>query len=277
MARTITGMMKIFKQNFLAAEALTFSVTSGAASIDNIKDFDKNTKWVSVGSDDLTTEVITITFTNSVTINRLLLLNMNFKNFSAEYWNGSIWTDFTNVYSDATSSVKSEISETANTENSKYYEFDEVTTTKVRVSATETFIANAEKFLHEMYVGSEIGTFIDDITSSPNKYKPIVSNTRSTYITKSNGGMIKYERGDKYNVKVDIKELFNTEDQDIVNTMYDDGQFAIYPCGAIPYSQRGWRAQDLYNVIIRGNNQAEFAVGRVAAIGTNYSFEWWEQ
>lgn len=126
-------------------------------------------------------------------------------------------------------------------------------------------------------MGAEIGTFTEDITSSPNSYLPILSETRSIYITKSNGGTIKYERGDKYRASVTLVEMLETADQDIVNTMYQDGQFAILPCGAVPYTQQGWRMQDFFNVIIRGNKEAQFAIGRVADIGLNYSFELLEQ
>jgi hypothetical protein len=274
---SITGMIKVFKQNFLVTNSITYTASSGQGSASSVADFDRSTYWVSSGSDDTTTETFDVTFGASVTIDRIVLLNMNFKDYSVQYWTGAAYTDFTNVFSEKDDTAVTGISETANTDNSRYYEFDSISTTKVRISATKTITANEEKQLTELYIGVEVGTFIDDLTSDPNTFEPILSNTRSIYITKSNGGVVKYEKGDKYSVKVDINQLWETADQDIINTMYDDGQFAIYPCGAVGYTQRGWRLQDFFNVIIRGNLQAEFGIGRVAAIGLNYKFTLLEQ
>ena len=293
---SITGMLKVFKQNFLFDYANTITTSTGSDYADNMKDLDRALYWVSVGSDDTTTETITIEFTVAAIISRLLLLQGNFKYFNIQYWDGAAWQDFTNVYAegsieggyygagvygestygnagDALSAIDYEI----NTFNSMYFEFDEVSTTKVRIEVLKTIVADEQKYLRELYIGEEIGTFLDDLTSAPSSFSPTVSDTNSIYIKKSNGGYIKYQKSDKYVASVEISELYEETDQAIINDMFDEGQFAILPCGAIPYIQRGWRMSDFYSVIINGNISGEFSVGRVAEMGLVQSFELLEQ
>lgn len=293
---SITGMMKIFKQNLLVNQQITLTASTGDASADNVKDFDKSTKWSSVGTDDTTVETFDVIFTSYQVINRILLILMNFKVFTIKWWDGAAYQDFSNVFSKIDDSVGSSISESDNSDTDRYYEFDTVVTKQIRISITSTFVPDVgvygtddygggsdygaidqEKTLAELYVGKEIGTFVEDLTSSPNSFEPIFSDTNSVYIKKSNGGFIKYEKSDKWMADVSLSEILETNDQAIINTMYDDGQFAILPCGAVPYTQRGWRLQDFYNVTIRGDLESEFAIGRVASVGLNYDFDLLEQ
>jgi hypothetical protein len=276
MANTITGMVKVFYNNYLVDYANTITLSSGTNS-NYLYDFDRSTKWQSSGSNDTTTESIIVTFTSSQSISRLLFINENWKDYHVYYWNGSDYADFASVYKDATTAVASSISATANTNTSLYYEFTEVSTTKIKIEITKTLTTDAEKYLYELYIGKEIGTFTADLASLPNSIKPVYSNTNAIYNKKSNGGIIKYERSNKFNAQFDIKELLNTADQTIINIMYDQGQFAILLCGSIPYTQRGWRNQDLFNVIIDGNEQVEFSIGRVAMMGLSHSFVLLEQ
>ena len=295
MANTITGMVKILKQSFFLTKGFTLAVLTGSSTKDNIFDLDRATQWTSSGSNDSTLETVIVTFTTAQSINRLMIIDMNFKQFNIQYWDGTAYTDFTGVFDTApsntgvygtgtygstvygTEGTTSAINFLINGDTTKYFEFDTVSTTQVRISVTKTIATDAEKFLHQFYVGAEIGTFIDDITSSPNSYSAVKSASRSNYIPLSNGGTVKYKRSDKYASKFKLKELWETSDQDIVNAMYDDGQFAILPCGAVPYIQRGWRLEDLFHVIIQGDLESDFSIGRVADIGLEYQFSLLEQ
>jgi hypothetical protein len=59
--------------------------------------------------------------------------------------------------------------------------------------------------------------------------------------------------------------------------MFDLGQFAILPCGAVPYTQRGMRLVDFYHVVLQGNEQQRFSVGRVENMGLDFNFQLMEQ
>ena len=292
-------MIKILYNNYLIDFGNTITALSGSASLTNLTDLDRSTAWQSQSSSDAITELIEIEFDDAQDLDRLMLIEMNFKDFHVWYWDEAAWADFTNVYTNIDSAVSDYTYEGAgvtyggagvvygtgitgivdsdNSLSTRYFEFDSVNTTKIRIECTYTITANDEKELNELYLGEEIGTFVQDLTSKPCKYRPVRSDTRSTYRTKSNGGTIKYERGDKYRTKISVKELLNSADQTIYYAMFDQGQFAILPCGGVPYTERGWRLQDFYHVVIKGDETAEFAIGRVSDLGINDEFELLEQ
>jgi len=278
MSTTITGMMKILYQNYLLSESFTLAVSSGETTKTNIYDLDRDTAWTSVNSDDTTEETLQIDFTSSQTIDRILLMNMNFETFDIQYWNGSAWADFSNVYSAKTDAVASDINYTDNTQSTRYFEFTAVSTDKIKISVSTTIITDAQKYIYELYIGQEIGTFTEDVAGDPNSYNPTVINYNSILLKKSNGGMVRVETSQKYNAEFDLSELWESADQTIIQTMFSEGEFAIYPCGADNnYTQIGWRLQDLYSVVIDGSLSGEFSVGRDSNIGINQSFGVFEQ
>ena len=91
----ITGGIKFFKKNQMSDASP--SATSGDASAKFMLDLDVDTYWTSVGSSDSTTETITINFGSNKTIDRILLLDHNFKNFTVKYLSGSSYVAFANV------------------------------------------------------------------------------------------------------------------------------------------------------------------------------------
>lgn len=278
MSSTITGMMKFFYQNKLRTEAFTVTVSTGDGTKAYIYDLDRETAWYSSGSNDTITETIEIDFSFNQTIDRLVLLNMNFKEFGIQYYDGS-WKDFTNVYSLSTDSAASSISYTDNSLANRYFEFDSVVCTKIKISCLKTISANQEKYLHEFYVGQEIGTFIEDVTGNPNSYSAIAENYNAVFIKKSNFGMIKINTSNKFSAEFNLSEFLESNDQEILQTLLSVGQFAIYPCGgANTYTtQKGWRLSDFYSVISDGDLSASFSIGRNSNLGLNQSFNIMEQ
>ena len=268
-------MVKILKKNFLIAYDQSSSASTGNTTVSYIYDLDRSTKWQSIGSDDSTAETIEIDFSDTQTIDRLCLCETNLKDFSIQYNAGAGYVDFTNVISSKTDTATTGISYTTNSDETKYFEFDSVAVDNIKITMNKTMVVDAQKYITEFYVGLEVGTFTDDLTSSPNKFQPITRYTRSKYIEKSNGGIIKLERAEKYRAKIKIKEMFETADQTIIDTMFTDGEFSISPCGFdnnYP-NNRGWRLRDFYNVIIKGDDQAAFSIGRDLNMGFAYKFE----
>lgn len=275
---TITGFAKIFYKNFLIDYTNSVTVSSGTTTANYIKDLDRETRWLSSGSDDLTQESIVIQFDYPQTIDRIALLNFNFKKYTIKYDNSG-WTNFANVYTRKTDTTPvTGISETTNTENARYYEFDSVTTSQIQILIDETVIANAEKYLYELYIGQEIGTFNLDIACSPNSFDVTQSVKKSQLLEKSNGGMIKLDRADKFRAELTLKQVYESNDLEIIYTMFDYGEVAIYPGGADTHYtlERGWRMQDIYHVIVDGDLQANFSVGRDKNIGQDFKIKLFE-
>lgn len=66
---------------------------------------------------------------------------------------------FTNVIG-VNSAEKSGIAETENSYASNYYEFDEVTTTRIKLEVLKTQTANDQKYLNQIVATKEIGTLL---------------------------------------------------------------------------------------------------------------------
>lgn len=224
----ISGGIKFFKKNE-AADG-TASATSGDSSSKFILDLDVDTYWTSVGSSDSETETITINFSSSKAIDRILLLDHNFKSFTVKYLSGSSYVAFANVIGIGGVSL-SGITETSFSEDSSYYEFDSVNTTAIQIACTTTQIPNAEKYLGQSIATTELGTFVGypemskvDLTRN-SRFKKTLSGRYSVQKSQQTiGYSIKfknYPSSDVYNVDIDLAiTLFESEDP-----------FLVYPCG----------------------------------------------
>jgi hypothetical protein len=129
----------------------SITVSSGDASKANIYDRNQDTKWLSVGSNDTTAETVEIVFVSAVSIDRLSILNHNLKDFNVQYWNGAAYADFSTP-----------VVETANIAANSFYQFNSVSTTKIKLTATKTIVANAQKYVGELLAYLEHFNLTDD-------------------------------------------------------------------------------------------------------------------
>lgn len=252
---SITGGVKFFDKNFAWLDqggSIVDTLGTGSAVANNAIDKNPQTYWTTVGSNDTTTETLTLTFPSS-TINRLLLVDHNWKQFTAKYWNGASYVDFTTV-SGLDGSV-SAISETAFADGTAYYEFDAVTTTRVQITITKTQSANAEKFINLINVTSELGTF----QGFP-QIRPIVASRNPRVQTMIDGRVKVVKSREVFGVTMDLSEYSksstHTPDLDLIYTLHDrDTAFQIWVCGGrrgtkyFAYQNlRGFRLKDVINV-----------------------------
>ena len=243
----ITGGIKFFKKNEMSDGTAT--ATSGDAAAKFILDLDVDTYWTSVGSSDSETETITINFSSTKTIDRILLLDHNFKNFSVKYLSGSSYVAFANVIGIGGTSL-SGITETTFSKDSSYYEFDSVSTSAIQISCLSTQTTNAEKYLGQAIATSELGTFVGypevskiDLSRNTRSKKTLSGRYSVQKSQQTIGYSIKfknYPSSDVYNVDIDLAvTLFETEDP-----------FLIYPCGGryeskhFSYQLPGFRLRD---------------------------------
>jgi hypothetical protein len=133
----------LFTKNYVDDEALV-TVSHGDGSKGYLFDRDQDSKWTTSGANSDATEVsVAVEFYESGvavsrTIDRILLINHNLKDWHLDYWDGSAWVLLLTVTADALGNTLKTLSSTA--------------TTKVRLRATATQIADAEKFVGEMVV-----------------------------------------------------------------------------------------------------------------------------
>jgi hypothetical protein len=188
-----------------------------------------------------------------------------------------IYADYgKSIYNNA-ESTNTTINYDNNSLSSRYFETN-VTTNSILIVITSTITANQQKTLSELYIGSEIGTFIADLTSLPNAYTPTVINNNPIMLRKSNLGTKRINRGNKYSATFRIRELWETADRTLMQNMYMTGSFVIYPCGGYRwYDDIGFRVEDLYHVVWDGEFSNAFSVGRVKTLGVDISFDLLEQ
>ena len=247
---SITGGIKFFDLNLADSEAgSTVVASSGQPSADFIIDKNKYTVWRSVGSSDITTEVLSISFP-SLTISRLFLLTHNFKSFIISYWTGSGYAAIPNVT--GINGVQSaSAQETDYAFNSSYYEFSPITTINILISATLTQTPNQEKFLNSFVVGNELGTlagFPAVRVAEKNK------NLRKSRLLDGKQKVTKSLETMKFSI--DFKNYPTLEtyhpDLDLVYSLFDrDENFLTWICGGrtgapyYNYNLRGFRIEDL--------------------------------
>lgn len=265
----VNGGVKFFDKNYaLFKNGSNANATSNDDSIKAILDISRYTQWVSIGSNDVTEEVITITFKTSLEVDRIFLVDHNFKQFTVKYNSGGTFIDFTNVVgvNGVTNTV---ISETDFNYNTAFYCFDSITTNQIQIKVLKTQIANEEKKLTQFIATKEIGTFQGfprvNAESDRNETKAKALSRRS--IIQKN-----YETNE---VSITFKTHPFQNDIDIIETLFDrEESFLVYPCGGrtgeayFKIEQRNWRLEDIYNMQIVGDMKNNFEKG-VYTLGVN--------
>lgn len=245
----ITGGIKIFEPSAASIDNSTTIVAStGDASSDFAIDNNAYTYWRSSGSNDLTTETLTITLPTSQAITRIMLVDHNFKNFQVQYDNSG-FTNFSNVTS-LDSEGLSAISETNYTKNTSYYEFDSVTTNQIQISIDTTQSVDAEKYLSKVIITTEIGTLSG---------YPVVSRLFTTRNEKKSqvlsGKTIIEKSIETFRTTLNLNNYPPSyeSDIDLMYTLFDrDESFLVWLCGGrfgsdyFRYTLRGFRLQDIY-------------------------------
>lgn len=244
---TISGGVKFFEPNMALAKngvTIVSSVSNDAAS-GLIIDDSKITRWESIGSNNSITEILTITFPSSVTINRMFLLKHNFKNFIIYYWTGSSFSELLNVID--IDGVKIKSTYTDFTHENLYLEFDEVSTTIIKIEVDFTQTPGAQKHIASWIATSEIGTF----TGYPG-IKPIVSRNESVVNNLSRKKKI-FKSFETFAVNLNFGTYPETSDLTLADLLFDrEDPFLVYLSGGRTGSSyfktviRGFRLEDLY-------------------------------
>lgn len=259
----ITGGIKIFeKSKSLLELGTTIAATTGTDSAIYAIDRNAVTYWRSAGSNDATTETITVNFSSIQTFNRIFLADINFKAFDIMYDSGGTWVNFANVI--GIDGAKADTTETVFNYNTAYYEFTQVSTLKIRIRVTTTQVANDEKFLSQIIVTNELGTF--------KGYPEIdaLDLDRNARAVKTLSGRFSVQKGDetigfRFKFKsYPVSSEYNP-DFDLVMSLQDsEDPFLVWLCGGrtgvkyFRYAIRGFRLKDIYQMQITKPLQLEY-------------------
>lgn len=109
----------------------------------------KNTSgWKTTDSTDAANTQIDVDLVDEYSVNRILIIGHNLKAFTIQYFNGSIYTDFSTP-----------VNETTNTKTTNEFSFNTVTTSKIRIIVTGTQVVDDEKEIKQLIITSSIGQF----------------------------------------------------------------------------------------------------------------------
>jgi hypothetical protein len=251
---TITGGIKFFERSSaLFTNGTTAAASTNSAAANNILTNRQLVYWQSIGSDDTTTETITVTFNKTVTIDRILLNRINFKEFTVKYDVTGTPTDFTNVVG-LDGSLVGGISETAFADETAYYEVSSISTTGLYLTIAKTQVVDAEKIIYNLFTTVELGTMqvyakVNGLQFNRNsKTAPVLSGLNNVQKSFDVGafGLV-------------FKSHPSQSDMDLITTLYDEeNSFLVWLCGgrrSSPYFRfdiKGYRLRDILNMQTTG-------------------------
>ena len=287
---TINGRPKIFDlSKALIANGDSVVCSSGTTSQNNMLDFDKATYWESIDSDDSTTETITITFNETVELDRLLIVNHNFEDYTvtpvtsgtiddsdgdpiesdSDYLEdeGGSLIPFINVISLLSSTAQTGISETGYSLNNSYYEFTPIDCIGLVISISKAQelndLADQEKYCFNVIPTKEIGTFENYPVLSSNDYQVIANQTinRLGRIRKLNPVFSASLNIDVGNSQNDIELLATLDSRENDFIFWANGGNLTENESTSPYyrfSFKPYRLQDFYRCNIPASNLPSF-------------------
>lgn len=251
----ISGGIKFFSRSkTLEQFGASVAASTGTASQEYCLDNNRYTSWQSAGSNDSTTETLTIDFYESTTIDRILLLSHNWKEYTIQYNLASVWTHFASVV--GLDGAQANISETDFADDSSYYEFTPVTTTQIRIQIVKTQTADQEKYINQVIATEEIGTF----TGYPEISK--VETDRNAKVKQTLSGRFVVQKSvETFAIDLKFKNYPSSStyngDMDILMELQDlEIPFLVWLCGGrrgetyFRYTLRGFRLQDVFQMQI---------------------------
>lgn len=268
-----SGISFFDKNRALFKDGATCAASSNTDLQNLILGTNKYFRWESSGSDDMTTETLTITLPSAIEISRIFLIGHNFDDYGIQYDNGSP-ADFTGV-TGLNSYSGSSIAETGYTGSVSYYEFTPVTTDTIIITIDTTQVADAEKYLTQFVATNELGTLTGYPTPSP------VSLDRNERKEKSISGRAHIQKGYE-TASFDLK--LNTypvqADVDILDSLQDrEDPFLVWLCGGKPsqfrIEQRGYRLEDVYQMQIDAPLKNSYD-RNIYQMGANQSYSFME-
>lgn len=230
---------KIDLSNDLVTITVTDSIATdtGQSVVDFIRNRNNTSAWLTTDSTDAANTELLIDTIDGREISEILLIGHNFKAYTIQYWNGSIFTDFSTA-----------ISETVNTETTNHHTFDLVTTSMVKIIITGTLVVDADKQLKQLIFTDKVQT--GQLIFWPQIKKPR-HNTNKRVNVMLSGKVNVVESVGGFSVDLSISNWTKSADLDIIEDIYfgkrgvlvwlgggDEAQFA---------QQRiGYRKEDIF-------------------------------
>jgi len=230
---------KIDLSNSNTVLTVTDAVASntGQSFVDFVRNRKNTSAWLTTGSTDAANTQLDIDMGSSFNIDTIALVLNNFKAFTIQYFNGSIYTDFSTA-----------ISETTNAVDNNIYTFDVVSVRLIRIIITGTQVVDADKVLRQLIITELIGQFegwpiIENPKHSTNKKRTLMLSGKQN-IVESVGG---------FSCDLTIENLKGNADLTILETVWFKGEGVLMLLNGKDETQFssiriGYRNEDWYMV-----------------------------
>lgn len=244
------GIKFFTRSQCLVNDNTTIVASSGQAAAERCLDRNPITYWRSVLSDDTITEELEIIFPSNQTFDRILLLDHNFKSYNIKYFSGGTYVHFASV--SGLDGSLSNITETVYSKDTSYYEFTQVTSSKIRIQITETQVADDQKYLNQCIVTTELGTLVGHPDIKGTELNRQLRNEKML-----SGRVLTQKSDEVFEVDLDFKTYPASleDDIDLMFQLHDsENTFLIWLCGGkygsnyFKNQMRGYRLRDVYNV-----------------------------
>jgi hypothetical protein len=190
--------MEFLGANYLDTTTM-INVDSGTLTIKNIFNPDKTKQWVSSGyNNDALTEILTIQFNQTTTLDRIALKEHNLKEFKIYYDNNTA-----SVFSLVTGDTAT-LNYTGCSETSQFFNINSVACTSVSLYMTKTQSVNSEKAIGYLYLGQSLMS-LPRIPAASN-YKVAKTAVKITH-TLSDGGKRLQKISEKWSASVKLAYL----------------------------------------------------------------------
>lgn len=164
----MAAQIRFFNKNKIDLDNpnVTITVTDATATNDgqDFVDFMRNrnntSAWLTTGSNDAANTELLVEMVDEREISEILLICHNLKAYTIQYWNGSIYTDFSTP-----------IAETVNAELTNHHTFTKVSTSRIKIVITGTQVADADKQIKQLI-------FTDEVASGQLEGWPVIKKPR---------------------------------------------------------------------------------------------------
>lgn len=215
------------------------NVTLTASQADNATDYLRDrslfTAWMTTGSVDADNTSLILDWTDSKPVTDIILVECNFKAYTIQYWDGASYVDFATP-----------ISVTGNATATVRHSVTSVSTSKIKIIITGTFVADDDKEIKSLIVTDVIGTFNDEYPITKVRFKRNQSNK-----TTINGAYVVSRTLKYYGATIKLQHCKDDDDLTLIETLYDSEQsFIFWPCGGTEQYfstvRYGWRLEDFF-------------------------------
>lgn len=211
------------------------TASEGQDAIANIFDRSNRTAWGTNGSLDANNTNFIVDFSDVNTIDTILLMNHNFKNYTLEWWDdiNTIWVLFVTV-----------------TNNAQYFTahktFGTLNTSKIRVTIQGTQIANADKLLSQFIAT----TYLGQLVGWPVIAKPVLGRNLVKQTMLSGKEHVLQNIG-FYSATLTVSQWRNVSDLTLIETLYNSSEgFLYWPSGGDEaqffFAGQGYKAIDIF-------------------------------